>query len=107
MHIHIQGYPDEYVLEDLEMTIADYVQRTMKANFGAAWEELVRVTLYSLKCIFLCKRLREYRLLTPSACGGFYHATFWHFREVCFILCDLSWTDTNFSLFLFAQLCYR
>ena len=23
------------------MTIADYVQRTMKANFGAAWEELV------------------------------------------------------------------
>ena len=35
------GYPDEYVLEDLEMAIADYVQRTMKANFGAAWEELV------------------------------------------------------------------
>jgi len=34
------GYPDEYVLEDLEMAIADYVQRTMKANFGAAWEEL-------------------------------------------------------------------
>ena len=22
------------------MTIADYVQRAMKANFGAAWEEL-------------------------------------------------------------------
>ena len=36
-----EGYPDEYVLEDLELTIADYVQRTMKANFGAAWEELV------------------------------------------------------------------
>ena len=38
-----EGYPDEYVLEDLELAIADYVQRSMKANFGAAWEELVRV----------------------------------------------------------------
>jgi len=34
------GYPDDYVLEDLELTVADYVQRTMKANFAAAWEEL-------------------------------------------------------------------
>ena len=33
-------YPDEYVLEDLDVTVADYVQRAMKANFGAAWEEL-------------------------------------------------------------------
>ena len=53
-----EGYPDEYVLEDLEMTIADYVQRTMKANFGAAWEELVGTTLYysvvvHLLCIVL------------------------------------------------------
>ena len=40
-----QGYPDEYVLEDLEMTIADYVQRAMKANFGAAWEELASIEL--------------------------------------------------------------
>ena len=53
-----EGYPDEYVLEDLEMTIADYVQRTMKANFGAAWEELVGTILYysvvvHLLCIVL------------------------------------------------------
>ena len=27
------------------MTIADYVQRAMKANFGAAWEELASVAL--------------------------------------------------------------
>lgn len=28
------------MLEDMELTVADYVQRTMKANFGLAWEEL-------------------------------------------------------------------
>ncbi len=31
-------YPDEYVLEDLDLTVADYVQRAMKANFAAAWD---------------------------------------------------------------------
>lgn len=34
------SYPDEYVLEDLELSVSDYVQRAMKANFPAAWEEL-------------------------------------------------------------------
>ena len=34
------SYPDEYVLEDLDLSVADYVQRAMKANFPAAWEEL-------------------------------------------------------------------
>ena len=34
------SYSDDYVLEDLELTVADYVQRAMKANFAAAWEEL-------------------------------------------------------------------
>eukprot|EP00095_Tigriopus_kingsejongensis_P010714 maker-scaffold179_size282488-snap-gene-1.26 protein:Tk10714 transcript:maker-scaffold179_size282488-snap-gene-1.26-mRNA-1 annotation:"coatomer subunit gamma-2" len=34
------GYPDDYVLEDLELAVSDYVQRAMKANFAAAWEEL-------------------------------------------------------------------
>ena len=33
-------YPDEYVLEDLDIGVSDYVQRAMKANFPAAWEEL-------------------------------------------------------------------
>ena len=35
-----EGYDDEYQLEDLDITVADYVQRVMKGNFGAAWEEL-------------------------------------------------------------------
>lgn len=35
-----EGYLDEYVLEDMEITVADFVQRAMKANFAAAWEEL-------------------------------------------------------------------
>merc|ERR1719336_1739226 len=35
-----EGYEDDYNLEDMELTVADYVQRTMKANFAAAWEEL-------------------------------------------------------------------
>ncbi len=35
-----EGYADEYVLEDLDIAVADFVQRAMKANFAAAWEEL-------------------------------------------------------------------
>ena len=35
-----EGYDDEYQLEDLDITVADYVQRVMKGNFAAAWEEL-------------------------------------------------------------------
>lgn len=35
-----EGYADEYVLEDLEVTVADFVQRSMKGNFAAAWDEL-------------------------------------------------------------------
>eukprot|EP00090_Calanus_glacialis_P024290 TRINITY_DN3771_c0_g1_i1.p1 TRINITY_DN3771_c0_g1~~TRINITY_DN3771_c0_g1_i1.p1 ORF type:complete len:881 (-),score=314.94 TRINITY_DN3771_c0_g1_i1:145-2787(-) len=35
-----EGYDDEYQLEDIEVAVADYVQRVMKGNFGAAWEEL-------------------------------------------------------------------
>ena len=35
-----EGYEDDYNLEDMELTVADYMQRTMKANFAAAWEEL-------------------------------------------------------------------
>ena len=34
------SYSDDYVLEDLELTVADYVQKTMKANFAAAWDEM-------------------------------------------------------------------
>ncbi|XP_076343062.1 coatomer subunit gamma-2-like isoform X2 [Tachypleus tridentatus] len=35
-----EGYEDEYILEDLEVTVTDHVQKTVKPNFAAAWEEL-------------------------------------------------------------------
>ncbi|KAJ8017960.1 Coatomer subunit gamma-2 [Holothuria leucospilota] len=35
-----EGYEDEYVLEDIELTFADHVQRVMKPNFMASWEEI-------------------------------------------------------------------
>lgn len=35
-----EGYEDEYVLEDLEVAVADHVQKVLKANFSAAWDEL-------------------------------------------------------------------
>jgi len=34
------GYEDEYVLEDIEVTMADHMQKVMKPNFGAFWEEI-------------------------------------------------------------------
>ncbi|KAG8440076.1 hypothetical protein GDO86_006028 [Hymenochirus boettgeri] len=35
-----EGYSDEYVLEDVEMVLADHIQKVIKPNFGAAWEEV-------------------------------------------------------------------
>uniref|UniRef100_A0A8C4WZ35 Coatomer subunit gamma n=1 Tax=Eptatretus burgeri TaxID=7764 RepID=A0A8C4WZ35_EPTBU len=34
------GYNDEYVLEDVEVTLADHMQKVVKPNFSAAWEEV-------------------------------------------------------------------
>jgi len=34
------GYQDEYIVENVEVSVADHVQRVLKPNFGAAWEEL-------------------------------------------------------------------
>ncbi|XP_062990683.1 coatomer subunit gamma-2 [Elgaria multicarinata webbii] len=34
------GYDDEYVLEDLELTLSDHMQKVLKPNFAAAWEEV-------------------------------------------------------------------
>lgn len=33
------GYDDEYMLEDLEVTLADQMQRVNKVNFGSSWDE--------------------------------------------------------------------
>ncbi|CAH1784771.1 unnamed protein product [Owenia fusiformis] len=35
-----EGYEDEYVLEDLEIAVGDHVQKVMKPNFGASWDEI-------------------------------------------------------------------
>lgn len=34
------GYPDEYALEQVECNVADHVQKVLKADFGASWEEV-------------------------------------------------------------------
>ncbi|KAH8276265.1 hypothetical protein KR026_008502 [Drosophila bipectinata] len=33
-----EGYDDEYMLEDLEITVADQIQKTKKNNFQVAWD---------------------------------------------------------------------
>merc|ERR1719193_1491183 len=35
-----EGYEDEYVLEDLDLSVADHVHKVNKTNFGASWEEV-------------------------------------------------------------------
>nr|XP_033782638.1 coatomer subunit gamma-1 isoform X1 [Geotrypetes seraphini] len=35
-----EGYEDEYVLEDIEVTVADHIQKVLKPNFSAAWDEV-------------------------------------------------------------------
>lgn len=37
--LFILGYNDEYMLEDLEITLADQIQRYNKVDWGAAWED--------------------------------------------------------------------
>jgi len=34
------GYDDEYVLEDLDLSVADHVHKVNKSNFAASWEEV-------------------------------------------------------------------
>ncbi|EDX15130.1 GD21583 [Drosophila simulans] len=33
-----EGYDDEYMLEDLELTVADQIQKTRKNNFQVSWD---------------------------------------------------------------------
>lgn len=35
-----QGYSDEYLLEDVDMSVADYIQRLAKNDFDVTWNEL-------------------------------------------------------------------
>ncbi|MDK2413576.1 hypothetical protein QHH03_31275, partial [Aphanizomenon sp. 202] len=34
------GYEDDYTLEDIEISVADHVQRAARNNFAAGWDEL-------------------------------------------------------------------
>ena len=34
------GYEDEYVLEDLEIQLSDFIQKSIKGNFAVAWDEI-------------------------------------------------------------------
>ena len=36
----IYSYDDEYALEDVEVTISDFIQGIVKPDFASAWEEL-------------------------------------------------------------------
>ena len=33
-----EGYDDEYMLEDFEITVADQIQKTKVSNFVVAWD---------------------------------------------------------------------
>lgn len=35
-----EGYEEEYVLEDLEVNIAGYIQKVMNLDFEASWDEV-------------------------------------------------------------------
>ncbi|XP_003384949.1 PREDICTED: coatomer subunit gamma-2-like [Amphimedon queenslandica] len=35
-----QGYDDEYVLENVDILLSDHMQRIVKPNFAASWEEI-------------------------------------------------------------------
>lgn len=35
-----EGYADEFVLEDVEVSVSDHVQKVLKPNWSASWEEI-------------------------------------------------------------------
>lgn len=35
------GYNDEYMLEDFEISVADLIQKTKKSNFNAVFDEAI------------------------------------------------------------------
>ncbi|GJQ71483.1 gammaCop [Trypoxylus dichotomus] len=43
-----EGYGDEYILEDLEVTPSDQIQRVSKVNWAAAWDEATEAHGYSM-----------------------------------------------------------
>ena len=35
-----QGFPDEYVIDDIEISVGDHIQKVLKPNFPASWDEV-------------------------------------------------------------------
>ena len=35
-----EGYQDEYAVENVEVNVADFVQKVLKPDFNASWEEV-------------------------------------------------------------------
>ena len=35
-----QGFPDEYVIDDIEISVGDHIQKVLKPNFAASWDEV-------------------------------------------------------------------
>ena len=69
------GYQDEYVLENIEVNVADHVSRVLKANFGASWEEVGGEN-----------ELEDtYALAMPSLEGLFlFHKIYINYTVICF-----------------------
>ncbi|KAJ8947739.1 hypothetical protein NQ318_018001 [Aromia moschata] len=40
-----EGYDDEYMLEDIEITLGDQIQKVSKVNWAAAWEEAASTSI--------------------------------------------------------------
>ena len=34
------GYTDDYNLEDITITVGDFIEKSLKGNFSAAWDEI-------------------------------------------------------------------
>ena len=35
-----EGYSDEFGLEDVHITVSDFIKKSIKGNFSVAWEDL-------------------------------------------------------------------
>ncbi|ORY44762.1 Coatomer, gamma subunit [Rhizoclosmatium globosum] len=73
-----EGYEDEYLLEDLELTTADYIQPTFVSDFGRTWEQVGQqhemVEAFELSAITSVKDAvtKIIDILGMEACDGSY-----------------------------------
>lgn len=57
-------------LEDLEVTVADHIQKVLKPNFGAAWEEVgdefEKEETFALASVRTLDGTKELQISTPA-----------------------------------------